>query len=82
MKNRLVKSAYFYHLATAKVSGSYWCPETFGLQKDVNDTSIAKERHDPEEEEHDTEEVRDQRVHWSKLAPMRAHYFHHLKLTK
>ena len=49
---------------------TYRGPKTFDLKENVDDTSIAKERHDPEEEKENAEKVGDQRVGWRKLAPL------------
>ena len=53
-------------------------PEVLDFEEDVDDAAVADERHDPEEEEDDAEEVSDERVHRGELAPVRVDDGHHI----
>ena len=53
------------------VKTTHRCPEALDLEKDVDDAAVADEGHDPEEEEHDAEEVADEGVDRRILLPVR-----------
>ena len=61
---------------------SYRGPEALDLEEDIDDAAVSDERHDPEEEEDDAEEVGDQRVHRRELAPVRVDDCHDVLCEK
>ena len=53
-------------------------PEVLDFEEDVDDAAVANERHDPEEEENDAEEVADEWVDRRELGPVRVDDGHHV----